>query len=245
MVRPKKIADIKPILTNVAQTSHYQVFFDGLSRDLFKFLGTKGVNRRFITENAGLLCNQASIPGSSLATTDIFGNFTGVQEKFAHTRQFTELSLQFYVDKDYKMIKFFEHWIDYISNGSEKSSPNVRKDDSAYFYRMRFPRGVSGYKCDQTKIIKFNVDYRSEIEYTFFGLFPTNLASTAVQYGSSDVLRCDVTFSYERYIAGKASSQSCVRGRSENKPEPKGNVTATVTANIILDDGSKVPLNLN
>ena len=45
MVRPKKIADIKPILTNVAQTSHYQVFFDGLSRDLFKFLGTKGVNK--------------------------------------------------------------------------------------------------------------------------------------------------------------------------------------------------------
>ena len=138
MVRPKKIADIKPILTNVAQTSHYQVFFDGLKPDLFKFLGTKGVNRRFITENAGLLCNQASIPGSSLATTDIFGNFTGVQEKFAHTRQFTELSLQFYVDKDYKMIKFFEHWIDYISNGSEKFSPNVRKDNPGYFYRMRY-----------------------------------------------------------------------------------------------------------
>ena len=114
MVRPKKISDIKPILTNVAQTSHYQVFFDGLSRDLFQFLGTKGVNKRFITENAGLLCNQASIPGSSLATTDIFGNFTGVQEKFAHTRIFTELSLDFYVDKDYKMIKFFEHWIDLL-----------------------------------------------------------------------------------------------------------------------------------
>ena len=38
MVRPKKIADIKPILTNVAQTSHYQVFFDGLTSDLFTFL---------------------------------------------------------------------------------------------------------------------------------------------------------------------------------------------------------------
>ena len=222
MVRPKKIADIKPILTNVAQTSHYQVFFDGLSRDLFKFLGTKGVNKRFITENAGLLCNQASIPGSSLATTDIFGNFTGVQEKFAHTRQFTELSLQFYVDKDYKMIKFFEHWIDYISNGSEKNSPNVRKDDIGYFYRMRYPRGSSGYKCDRTKIVKFNVDYRSEIEYSFFGLFPTNFASTAVQYGSSDVLRCDVTFSYERYIAGKITSLDFNIKKSENIEKARG-----------------------
>ena len=31
MVRPKKISEFKPLLTNVAQTSHYQVFFDGLS----------------------------------------------------------------------------------------------------------------------------------------------------------------------------------------------------------------------
>ena len=215
-MRPKKIAEIKPILTKVAQTSHYQVFFDGLTSDLFTFLGSKGVNRRFITENAGLLCNQASIPGSSLATTDIFGNFTGVQEKFAHTRIFTELSLDFYVDKDYKMIKFFEHWIDYVATGSEKASPAVRKDNLGYFYRMRYPRGTSGYKCDKTKIVKFNVDYRSEIEYTFFGLFPINFSSTPVQYGSSDVLRTSVTFSYERYIAGKETSLSFNKKKSEN-----------------------------
>ena len=217
MVRPKKIADIKPILTNVAQTSHYQVFFDGLSPDLFKFLGSKGVNKRFITENAGLLCSSASIPGSSLGTSDIFGNFTGVQEKFAHSRIFTELTLEFYVDKDYKMIKLFEHWIDYISSGSEKKqNSSFNKADLGYFYRMRYPRGNSGYKCDKTKIVKFNIDYRSEIEYTFFGLFPINFSSTPVQYGSSDVLRASVTFSYERYIAGKETSLSFNRGRSEN-----------------------------
>ena len=230
MVRPRKIADIKPILTNVAQTSHYQVFFDGLKPDLFKFLGTKGVNKRFITENAGLLCSQASIPGSSLATTDIFGNFTGVQEKFAHTRIFTELSLEFYVDKDYKMIKFFEHWIDYIASGSEKTSPSVRKDNLGYFYRMRYPRGDTGYKCDKTKIVKFNIDYRSEIEYTFFGLFPINFSSTTVQYGSSDVLRANVTFSYERYIAGKETSLSFNKKKSENLKQ------GVVTGRTVTDD---------
>ena len=215
MVRPRKIADIKPILTNVAQTSHYKVFFDGLSPDLFRFIVTKGVNKRFIIENAGLLCSQASIPGSSLGTTAIFGNFTGVQEKFAHSRIFTELTLEFYVDKDYKMIKLFEHWIDYIASGSEKNG-SVDKRDLGYFYRMRYPRGDSGYKCDKTKIVKFNIDYRSEIEYTFFGLFPINFSSTPVQYGSSDVLRASVTFSYERYIAGKQTSLSFNNSQSEN-----------------------------
>ena len=217
MVIKKKISDFVSVIGNVAQTSHYQVYFDGLSLKLMSHLNSKGVNKRFIIEDAGLLCNQASIPGSSIATSDINGNFTGVQEKFAHTRIFTELSLEFYVDKDYKMIKFFEHWIDYIANGSEKTSPNVRKDDPGYFYRMRYPReSSSGYKCDKTKIVKFNIDYRSEIEYTFFGLFPINFSSTPVQYGNSDVLRTNVTFSYERYIAGKQTSLSYNKKKSEN-----------------------------
>ena len=223
MVRPKKIADIKPILTNVAQTSHYQVFFDGVSPDLFSFLGTKGVNKRFITENAGLLCNQAAIPGSSLATEQVNGNFIGVTETFAYARIFPQLSLQFYVDKDYKMIKLFEHWMEYITSGSEKNQNTpFNKTSLGYFYRMRYPRGNSGYKCDKTKIVKFNVDYRSEIEYTFFGLFPINFSSTPVQYGSSDVLKASVTFSYERYIAGKVTSLDFNIKKSENIEKARG-----------------------
>jgi len=217
MVSPKKISDFKPILTNVAQTSHYQVFFDGLSPDLFTFLGQKNVDRRFITENSGLLCSAASIPGSALATSDIFGNFTGVQEKFAHTRIFSEMSLEFYVDKSYKMIKFFEHWMDYISSGSEKRRiTSFSKASPGYFYRMRYPKGNSGYKCDKTKIVKFNVDYQKEIEYTFVGMFPINLASTPVQYGNSDVLKVNCTFNYERYIAGESTNLSITRRKSEN-----------------------------
>lgn len=217
MVSPKKISEFKPILTNVAQTSHYQVFFDGLSPDLFTFLGQKNVDRRFITENSGLLCSAASIPGSALATSDIFGNFTGVQEKFAHTRIFSEMSLEFYVDKSYKMIKFFEHWMDYISSGSEKRRiTSFSKASPGYFYRMRYPKGNSGYKCDKTKIVKFNVDYQKEIEYTFVGMFPINLASTPVQYGNSDVLKVNCTFNYERYIAGESTNLSITRRKSEN-----------------------------
>ena len=217
MVRPKKISEFKPLLTNVAQTSHYQVFFDGLSPELFTFLGQKNVDRRFITENSGLLCSAASIPGSALATSDIFGNLTGVQEKFAHTRVFSEMSLEFYVDKDYKMIKFFEHWMDYISSGSEKRRiTSFSKASPGYFYRMRYPKGDSGYKCDKTKIVKFNVDYKKEIEYTFIGMFPINLASTPVQYGNSDVLKVNCTFNYERYIAGESANLSIRKGVSEN-----------------------------
>ena len=72
---------------------------------------------------------------------------------------------------------------------------------------MRYPRDRdNGYKCDKIKIIKFEPSHGKELEYTFYGAFPINFSSTPVQYGSSDVLRANVTFNYERYIAGKEKS---------------------------------------
>lgn len=203
----KRITEYVSTIANVAQTSHYQVFFSGLTNELTSFLGTKEVDNRFIIEEAGLRCSNASIPGSSLATASIAGNYMGVQEKMVHSRIFTEMSLEFYVDRDYKIIKFFEYWMDYITNGSEKG--NARKSDAGYFYRMKYPRdSESGYKCDKIKIIKFEPSQGKELEYTFYGAFPINFSSTPVQYGSSDVLRANVTFNYERYIAGKETSKS-------------------------------------
>ena len=211
-IKKKRISDFTSIIGNVAQTSHYQVFFDGLSGDLLAHLSSKGVNRRFIGENAGLLCSTAMLPGSNLSTASITGNFTGVTEKFVHTRMFDQMSLQFYVDKEYKMIKFMEHWMEYITNGSGENKSNV-----GYHYRMKYPREPrSGYKCDKTKIVKFDRDYKNQIEYTFFGMFPLGLSSTAVQYGTSDALKMSVTFNYERYIAGRETSISRRRGANEN-----------------------------
>jgi hypothetical protein len=211
-IKKKRISDFTSIIGNVAQTSHYQVFFDGLSGDLLAHLSSKGVNRRFIGENAGLLCHTAMLPGSNLSTASITGNFTGVTEKFVHTRMFDQMSLQFYVDKEYKMIKFMEHWMEYITNGSGEN-----KSDVGYHYRMKYPREPrSGYKADKTKIVKFDRDYKNQIEYTFFGMFPIGLNSTPIQYGNSDALKMDVTFNYERYIAGRETSISRRRGANEN-----------------------------
>ena len=211
-IKKKRISDFTSIIGNVAQTSHYQVFFDGLSGDLLAHLSSKGVNRRFIGENAGLLCSTAILPGSTLATSDIIGNFTGVTERFVHTRQFDTMSLEFYVDKEYKMIKFIEHWMEYITNGSGEN-----KSEVGYHYRMKYPREPrSGYKCDKTKIVKFDRDYKNQIEYTFFGMFPKSLNTTSVQYGNSDALKISVTFNYERYISGRESSISRKTNISEN-----------------------------
>ena len=226
----KKISDFKPLVTNLAQTSHYQVIFGGLNSGLSNYLDARGVDTRFITESAGLLCSSASIPGSSLATADINGNFMGVQEKMAHTRIFTQMQLEFYVDSDYRMIKFLEHWMEFIASGSNQNPGN-----NQYYYRMQYP---SAYKSNSTKIIKFDRDYKRELEYNFIGLFPINMSSVPIQYGSSDILKVSVAFNYERYIPGKISSKDQKAGTSNNmgsKPTPN------TQGRIVNRGGTKIP----
>lgn len=212
----RRISDIKPIFTNLAQTSHYQMSFGGLSFDLLEHLSLRGIDSRFISEEAGLLCNSASLPGSSFATADINGNFTGVSEKMAHTRIFPQISADFYVDKQYKLIKFIEHWMEFISGGSK-----LTPERKGYFFRMNYP---ILYKSDTTKIVKFDRDYNNILEYNFFGLFPIALDSVNVSYQGSEVLKVTVTFNYERYVSGKIYSLDIFKNIFNNllpsQPQP-------------------------
>ena len=191
------------------------MIFAGLPTALRQHLNARGVGYRFITETSGLLCYNAVLPGSRLATADIVGNFMGVSEKMAHTRLFTQIQLEFYVDNEYKTLKFLDHWMEFIGNGSGQ-----RQSNAGYYYRMEYP---DSYKSNQTKIIKFDRDYKEEIEYTFYGMFPIDLSSTTVKYETSDILKATATFSFDRYIAGKFDSYSLRRGIDNNKEpgEPK------------------------
>ena len=222
--KPRKISDFKPTLTRLAQTSHYQLSFGGLPTSLRQHLNVRGVDYRFIVETSGLLCSSAVIPGSSVATADIVGDYMGVTEKFAHSRAFTEIQLEFYVDHEYKTIKFFEHWIEFISSGSGASQA-----EDGYYFRMLYPED---YKCNQTKLVKFDRDYDNHIEYTFFGLFPTALNSSPINYGNSEILKATVTFNVDRYVAGRADSFSIYRGTDNNRKGTENNNSITEDASL-------------
>lgn len=229
-VQPRRISDFKSILTNVAQTSHYQVKFGGLPSKLSSYLTVRGVDPRFIGNDAGLLCYSALLPASQLATANISGNYMGIQEKIAHTRTFDQINLEFYVDKDYKVIKFIEHWMEFIASGSHNVFENIfsgvsqsRKD---YFIRMQYPEY---YKAESVKIIKFERDYKKEIEYNFVGLFPSAMNSIGVNYQSSGILTASVTFTYDRYIAGKRLSIDIARSVDNNKTESRQTPSPTPT----------------
>ena len=224
MPTPRKISDIKPLFTNLAQTSHFLVQF-GISqnRELVSYLQSRGVDSKFIVESSGLLVRDAVLPATSFATMQAI-DYMGVIEKFAHTRQFTDMQMEIYVDKEYKTIKFFEHWMEFIASGGHNQSltevaerkPEIALSRKNYVTRYQYPRY---YKSDATKITKFERDYKNELEYNFLGLFPSSMNSISVSYQSSDIMTLGVTFSYDRYIPGKVTSLAESQNQDNNKDQ--------------------------
>ena len=167
--------------------------FGGFSSKLASNFSTYKIFKNFISRDLGLLCYDATLPGSSLATTQIEGNFTGVQQQYAHTRIFNNITLGFYCDSDYNVLKFFESWIDFISDGGTSD-----KRSRGYFYRMRYP---DSYKCEGIRISKFDRDFKSGVQYNLVSAFPVSISGTPVSYeASNSILRISVDFNFDRYI---------------------------------------------
>tara|TARA_B100000212_G_scaffold230524_1_gene175205 strand:- start:54 stop:896 length:843 start_codon:yes stop_codon:yes gene_type:complete len=206
--RPNRISDILPKLQNVAQTSNFLVKFVLPNGELKSHMRRKGLNDRFVIEDAGLFCYNAVLPGSALASVNTVGDYQGMVERFAHTRNFTQVNFEFYVDNEYKSLKFLEHWMEFITG----SNSNDLSADT-YYFQLNYP---DSYKSNDTRVIKFERNYSQFLEYRFVGLFPLTLNSTRVQYGNSQILKATASFSYDRYICGESSSLARDLGRAFN-----------------------------
>ena len=108
---------VKSRLLNVAQTSFYALTLPIPSaiQGLMRSRGLKIAGTANDLSQVELLCTEASLPGSTIATHDVTNDYAGVTEKMAYRRIYDQgLNLTFYVDRDYHAIEIFETWIDYI-----------------------------------------------------------------------------------------------------------------------------------
>ena len=207
--KPRTVSDVVSNLLQPSLTSHFDVLI-GLPQSS---LGTR--LRSFLGPNQDklhMMCSDAVLPGSSLATTEMNNDFTGVTERHAYRRIYDEtIDLSFYVDADnYWPIRFFEEWISAIVNEDQEEA--LAKD---YFYRVKFP---DEYIADQgLKVIKFEKDIEtrrniagkfislptqnaSSLEYKFVRSFPRSITSMPVTYDASSLLKCSVQMTYTRYV---------------------------------------------
>lgn len=205
--------DARDLMGNLAQTNHYLVSFSTLKDTIKSHLRSKfeiGDLDNYLSRKAGILCSEASLPSSSLATGEVKDNFMGIPQEFAHTRLYTDIDFTFYVDNDYTNLRIFEGWIDYITSGSE-SEDGVSELDDNYYRRVMYP---DDYKVQTMRIIKFERDYKQQLEYQFINAFPKLITAIPVSYGQADILKVNVSFNYDRYIVNPKGD---IKYREETK----------------------------
>ena len=187
MPTKRSVSDIKSNLLAPALTSHFEVSLSVPT----------GFSTRYNTIRQGkiqLMCSEASLPGSSLATHQIDNDFHGVTERHAYRRIYDDrIDLTFYVDaKNYLPIKFFEDWISYITREDKRDA-----ESNAYTYRVRYP---DTYSVSGLEVTKFEKDYAQALTYKFIKSYPLLITSMPVSYDGSDLLKCSVAMTYIRYI---------------------------------------------
>ena len=189
-------------ISKLSLNNQFQVHISSLPLGVQRYLTLNGTHARWISDNAGLMCNEATLPTSSFATAEVKDNYHGINQQFAHNRIYVESDFTFYIDQNYNMIKIFEGWMDYISGDDINGDPA----SPTFFRRFNYPNsngGMGGYKASTMSITKFekneNNGRRPSLTYVFYNMFPKSIISIPVAYGAADLTRVTVTFQYDRY----------------------------------------------
>jgi len=213
MPTKRSVSYIKTNLLRPALSSVFEVEVGLPAGSLHSRLnGLLGPNK----QQLNLMCSEAVLPGSSLATLETNNDFTGVTERHAYRRIYDEtIDLTFYVDAvNYLPIKFFEEWISGIVNEDQDDAKSP-----SYNYRVKYP---NDYVATGLKVIKFEKDYDAQtndirtttglrsyqartgsgakLEYEFIRSYPRSITSMPVNYDGSQLLKCSVQMTYMRYV---------------------------------------------
>ena len=162
------------------------------------------------------MCNETSLPGISMTLAEETGSRQGIVERFPVRRDFPEITMTFYVDAEYGIIRLFEEWLNFINplyntkgrltRGNPRGGVGQMSDNQ--FFRFRYPET---YKRD-VAITKFERDIHVDnstrgitrtpnmLTYKFINAFPTNLTALPVTYEGSTITKTTVTFNYDRYV---------------------------------------------
>ena len=226
-----RIQDVQQRFGGLTQTSQFMVqlglagggFGDSVESHL---LNSDVYDKLNGTSDHNFFCSDATLPGSTFDVMELQGARQGIIERIPNRRVYTDFDLTFYVDNQYKILRLFEEWMNYIDpihsttevyTGSGKGMSGF--GDNNCFYRLRYPnsykRNIMVHKFERD-IIRGKTMNRSSgdikdkkdvniLTYIFLESFPLNIQAIPFAYDGSTITKVTVNFAYTRYMVCKNS----------------------------------------
>lgn len=163
---------ISSVRGGLAKNSHFEVRLT---------LPNKLVNDDTLKSNLPkiiLFCDQAQLPGISYGTSQVrsYGEFREVP----YEKLYEQVQLNFYVDVDMHVRLLFDKWTNLVQN------PITRDFNYA-----------SEYTTDSIDIIVYDSLEKSRYVCTLHKAFPKSVAPVQLDYSSKEVMKLQVTLSYQ------------------------------------------------
>lgn len=217
------LAGARDIFGKLSVTSQFKVSLHLTnSKDpyLMGWLIECGLTNDIRTANTfDFFCAETALPGATFDMAEESGSRQGIIERFPTRRIYPDFTMTFYVDYDYKLIRLFEEWMNYINpiyGQSGIATPNSKgqgnSKNSNEFFRFKYP---DTYKRI-ISVTKFERDFLNNpnnpneapkspptITYRMIDSFPTNISALPVTYEGSTVTKTTVSFNYTRYVIEK------------------------------------------
>ena len=165
--------------------------------------------------------SDVTLPGASFDMAEIMGDRQGTIERFAQRRLYAPLSVSFYVDSDYNILRLFEEWMNFTNpihneSGRYEGSFQGPKDygQRNNYYKFRYPddyrRNIvvtkfekdfyQGANMNETRIRNGDdLIPGSLIFYQFIDAFPSNIVAIPLTYQGTSVMKVTIEFQYLRY----------------------------------------------
>ena len=133
------------------------------------------------TSDLAFLCKATSIPGQTIPKVSV--PFRGRVLNVAGDRTFEDWTITVMNDTDFKLYGAFERWMNGINNMTDNEGITNPADYQVDGFIDHLDRNGSTLKS-----------------YTYRGLFPTALASIALDYSTNDAIeKFDVTFQIQYF----------------------------------------------
>ena len=191
---------------------NYQRWLEEVGGDISR-ARTSGLDFK---EKMSIMCTEAELPGTNFETSLAVGHHQGIQEEFPTLRNFPPLNLTFYVDADHVILEVLETWMTFI-NPIQKGMKRSLNAFGRFNYPEEYKEILHITKFERDAFVDQPQRSRNNLErglppvprdktqskltsYEFVNVFPKNMTSMRVAYGDSAVLRCSVTFVYDRFF---------------------------------------------
>lgn len=179
------------------------------SRILRRIIGDGARSNRFavkfndfgnFAKDLNFICTSASLPSIQTTTADYKYKGHSVTVPIG-CKYVTDLTMDFYLDEEHKIKKFFDEWIEMYDTRGENISMSGKQ-----FQFVKMPNGdnVNDFTCT-VDIEQFtfdenmlNINAIPSVRYRLYNVFPTNVGSISLDDNDS-IEKLQVTFKFSYY----------------------------------------------